>query len=70
MSSSNRLITVGEIARRTDSSLHQVEYLIRSRGITSQGQAGTARVFTEEDVTRIANELAQIGARRSNGGAL
>lgn len=53
------LLTVGEIAQRLGVPLHRVEYLIRSRGISPRSRAGQLRVFTEEDVLRLAEELAQ-----------
>lgn len=56
------LPTVGEIARRQGVPLHRVEYLIRARGIRPSGWAGNARVFSEEDVERIARELGDSNA--------
>ncbi len=69
LTSPPRLITVGEIARRTNSSIHRVEYVIRSRGIKPQGRAGNARIFSESDVELIANELHRIDSKLANGGA-
>lgn len=51
------LPTVGEIARRTGYPIHRVEYAIRTRGIAPAGRAGNTRVFREDDVQRIADEL-------------
>jgi DNA-binding transcriptional MerR regulator len=62
------LLTVGEIARRLDQSIHRIEYVIRSRGITPTGWAGNARVFTEADVALIASELRRIAADRTGEG--
>jgi hypothetical protein len=59
-----RLNTVGVIAGRAGSTLHRVEYIIRARGITPEGMAGNARVFSEEDVERIIAELKRIGTPR------
>lgn len=56
--------TVGEIARRTGATFHQVDYVIRSRRIEPAGVAGNSRVFTEADVARIASELKRIAADR------
>ncbi len=56
--------TVGEIARRLGQPVHRVEYLIRSRGVEPSGVAGNARVFTEEDVARIASEMDRIDQQR------
>ena len=52
--------TIGEIARRLGIPVHRVEYLIRARGIRPCGWAGNARVFSEEDVQRIATEISRI----------
>jgi len=52
--------TIGEIARRLGIPVHRVEYLIRARGIRPCGWAGNARVFSEEDVQRIAAEISHI----------
>jgi hypothetical protein len=56
--------TVGEIARREGVNVHQVEYVIRSRGICPVATAGNARLFSEADVGRIASELRRIRAER------
>ena len=56
--------TVGEIGRRLGVPIHKVEYLIRARHIRPSGWAGNARVFTEADVERIAQELRRIEADR------
>jgi len=53
------LLTVGEIAQRLGVPLHRVEYLIRSRRIVPASRAGNVRVFAEDDVLRLAKELAQ-----------
>lgn len=52
--------TIGEIARRLGVPSHRIEYIIRARGIRPCSWAGNARVFTEVDVDRIADELRQI----------
>ena len=56
------LLTVGEIARRLDTSVHQVEYVIQARSISPCGWAGNARVFAEDALETIAVELKQIVA--------
>ena len=55
------LPTTGEIARRLDVPLHRVEYIIRAHGIVPVGWAGNARVFSEEDVARVADLLGKTG---------
>ena len=52
--------TIGEIARRLGVTSHRVEYIIRARSIRPCGWAGNARVFSDEDVERIADELRRI----------
>ena len=59
-----RVPTVGVIAQRLGASVHQVEYVIRTRDIQPSGVAGNARVFAETDVDRIASELRQIAEER------
>lgn len=50
-------LTVGEIARRLDIPVHRVTYLLKTRDIRPTLRAGIARVFSEDDVTRLAAEL-------------
>lgn len=59
-----RLITIGEISRRTGKDIHRVEYVIRARGIKPRGMAGNARVFDDDQVERIAAALRGIDERR------
>lgn len=56
--------TIGEIARRLGVSNHRVEYVIRTRDIRPCGWAGNARVFSEEDVERVADEISRIQEER------
>lgn len=60
--------TVGEIERRTGYPLHRIEYIIRARGIQPAGRAGNVRVFAEDDVELIAEELRKIDAERDAAG--
>jgi hypothetical protein len=63
--------TVGEIARRLNEPLHRVEYVIRSRNIKPSALAGNCRVFGEEAVQLIEQELRRMAevnqTRRSSG---
>ena len=61
--------TVGEIARRLGEPLHRVEYVIRTRAIRPMGVAGNARVFGDEVVGQIADELQRIDSERTRGAA-
>lgn len=56
--------TVGEIARRLAVPIHKVEHVIRARGISPSGWAGNARVFSDENVSRIESQLRRIAAER------
>jgi len=58
------LPTVGEIARRLGVPLHKIEYVIRSRQIRPVSVAGNSRVFSDQQVSRIANELQRIADER------
>jgi hypothetical protein len=58
------LPTVGEIARRLGEPVHRVEYVLRTRDIEPAGMAGNSRVYTEEDLARVAEELRLIDARK------
>ncbi|NND98815.1 MAG: hypothetical protein HKN47_15960 [Pirellulaceae bacterium] len=64
MSQPPLLLTVGEIARRTDTKIHRIEYIIRSRNIQPIGWAGHARVFAEASLDHIASELRRMDADR------
>lgn len=61
----NCIPTIGEIARRLGVPSHRVEYVIRARDIQPCGWAGNARVFTEETVEQIADELSRMQGSRS-----
>ena len=56
--------TIGAIARRLDQPIWRVDYILRSRQIRPAARAGNARVFTEDDVDRIASELRHIDEKR------
>ena len=79
MSQPPLLLTVGEIARRLQTKVHRVEYVIRSRHIKASGWAGHARVFSEAALERIESEIkrmdsererSSIPTRRSHGGVV
>jgi dihydroorotase-like cyclic amidohydrolase len=65
MSQPPLLLTVGEIARRLQTKVHRIEYIIRSRHIEATGWAGHARVFSEASFDHIASELKRIDEERS-----
>ena len=63
----NSMFTVGAIAGRLNKPVHVIEHLLRTRNIPPAGRAGRYRVFNEDAVGRIAQELRAIDARK--GGA-
>jgi hypothetical protein len=60
------LLTVGEIARRLNTKVHRIEYIIRSRKIEATGWAGHARVFSQANLDHIASELTRMDADRQS----
>ena len=64
MSEPSSLLTVGEIARRSQTKVHRVEYIIRSRNIQPIGWAGHARVFSDASLDHITSELRRMDAER------
>jgi hypothetical protein len=64
-----RLITIGEIARRTREDIHRIEYILRTRSIRPCGMAGNARVYSEDAIDLITTELQRIDAARDGGAA-
>lgn len=59
-----RVPTVGVIAERFGVRVHQVQYVVRTREIHPVGRAGGARIFSEQQVERIAAELRRVAAAR------
>jgi len=66
MSQPPLLLTVGEIARRLNTKVHRIEYIIRSRKIEATGWAGHARVFSQANLDHIASELTRMDADRQS----
>ena len=66
MSQPPLLLSVGEIAKRSQTKVHRVEYIIRSRNIQPIGWAGHAREFSRASLDRIASELRRMDTERSN----
>jgi hypothetical protein len=64
MTTSQVMLTVGEIARRLGEPVHRIEYILRTRDIRPSGIAGICRVYAEDDVERIAAELRRIDSRK------
>jgi hypothetical protein len=58
--------TLGEISRRLGEPAHRIAYVLRTRGIRPACVAGRYRVYREEDVKRIAVELRNMDARKTD----
>jgi len=58
------LLTTGVIATRLKVPVHRIEYVVRTRNIEPCSKAGSAYVFTEDDVERIARILHQIDSEK------
>ncbi len=67
------LLTVGEIRRRASAllrqplELHNVEYVLRKRGIQPCGKAGQAWVYTEADLDYIVSVLKRMRSEQEGG---
>jgi hypothetical protein len=61
------LPTLGEIARRLGEPVHRIEYVIRSRHIRHSGIAGNCRIFDQEAVQLIEQELLRIRVAKQHG---
>jgi hypothetical protein len=57
-----QLLTLGVIADRCNEPIHRIEYVLRTRNIRPVGVAGRSRVYTEQDLERIVEELRSIDA--------
>lgn len=62
-----KALTVGEIAARLGRRVHQIEYIVESRGVKPMVWAGHARVFSETDFQYIASVLKRMDADRAGG---
>ena len=63
-----RLITVGTIAEEIDCPIWKVQYLLQSRGIRPKQRAGHLRIYSEQVIELLRNELA--GLRDKKGGRI
>ena len=61
---SDRAITLGVIATRLNLPIHRVEYLIRARDIQPICRAGRFRVFDEQAVSAVKNEVELMEQRK------
>lgn len=64
MSDNNELWTLSRIAQRLRVERHRIEYLIDSRGIAPVDRAGIVRLFDDNAVARITEELRRSDADR------
>lgn len=58
------MLTIGVMARRLNRPPHAIDYVLRTRQIRPAAIAGNSRVFTEEDLDRVAAELRHIEAQK------
>jgi hypothetical protein len=54
--------TIGEIARRLGEPVHRIEYVLRTRDIRPSGIAGNCRVYDEQAIRLIHQELQRIAS--------
>jgi hypothetical protein len=59
-------LTVGEVAKKVNCPIWQVQYLLRARDIKPIGRAGVLRLFAPGVVDRLRNELDAIQERRES----
>jgi len=65
LSSSARVLTLGEICRRLPQyPQHRVEYILKTRNVKPACRAGNLRIYAEHDLAFIASELRRIDEER------
>ena len=57
MSDEKRALTLGVLAKRLGCEIHQVQYLVTSRKIEPIQRAGNLRIFSEDTVKILREEL-------------
>ncbi len=67
MTTTAAMLTVGDLVRRTNRPLHQLQYFIRSRGIEPITRVGGYRLFDERQAEQIAHDIQQLKRSRNNG---
>ncbi|MFH1821189.1 MAG: hypothetical protein ABH852_01935 [Methanobacteriota archaeon] len=60
-----RLITVGTISQEIGCPIWQVQYLLQSRHISPTQRAGHLRIYSEEVIEILRNELAAVRDRKA-----
>lgn len=61
------VFSVGEVARRLGVALHQVDYVLKSRGIEPTAIAGGRRLYGEDEVGMIADALRIVDQFKKGG---
>jgi hypothetical protein len=56
--------TVGVIAERLGEPLHRIEYVLRTRAVKPIGMAGNSRVYDDDALDQIREELRRIDAQK------
>ena len=65
MSSTIRVLTLGEICRRLPQyPQHRIEYVLKTRDVKPSCRAGNLRIYAEHDLAFIASELRRIDEER------
>ena len=57
-------LTPGEIARRLGEPFHRVTHILATRDIKPIGRAGIVRIYSDDSLDRVRNELQAIDAKR------
>ena len=55
--SDKKALTIGELAKRLGCEIHQAQYLVTSRNIEPIQRAGNLRIFSEDTVNILREEL-------------
>jgi hypothetical protein len=50
-------MTIGAIATRVQAPTHRVNYVLKTRGIAPIGRAGRSRVWSEDVIAKVREEL-------------
>ena len=60
-------LTVGMIAERLGCPVHKIQYILKARRISPSQRVGPLRLFDEEHVAQIGEELKRVEERKAVG---
>lgn len=60
-----KLLTLGQLAKRLNVSIHQLKYAIEQNNIEPVTRVGIIRVWSEENIPLIESALRRIAGRRN-----